>query len=74
MYAVTKFFRSRGRNAASRRRALDLAKSGTKLALKIVKEVSEALPPLKSVAAGLTVIIENAEVRDFSSVHVIALE
>jgi hypothetical protein len=43
----------------------DLAKSAAKLLLKILKEVSESLPPLKSVAAGLNILVENAEVRSF---------
>jgi hypothetical protein len=48
----------------SSQNALDLAKSTAKLALKTVKEVSDAFPPLKFVAAGLSLIVENAEVCD----------
>ena len=44
--------------------ALDLAKSAARLALKITKEVSDAFPPLKFVAAGLNIIVENVEVCD----------
>jgi hypothetical protein len=44
--------------------AKELAKSAAKLALKTVKEVSDAFPPLKFVAAGLSLIVENAEVCD----------
>jgi hypothetical protein len=36
--------------------------SAAKLALKTTKEISDVFPPLKFVAAGLNVIIENAEV------------
>jgi hypothetical protein len=42
--------------------AVELAKSAAKLSLKIVKEVSDAFPPLKFVAAGLDLIVENADV------------
>jgi hypothetical protein len=42
--------------------AIELAKSAAKLTLKTVKEVSDAFPPLKFVAAGLSLIVENAEV------------
>jgi hypothetical protein len=46
----------------SGRSAIELAKSAAKLSLKIVKEVSDAFPPLKFVAAGLNLIVENADV------------
>jgi hypothetical protein len=49
----------------SNQSAIELAKSAAKLALKTVKEVSDVFPPLKSVAAGLSLIVENAEVRDY---------
>jgi hypothetical protein len=45
--------------------AIDFAKSAAKLTLKTIKEVSDVFPPLKSVAAGLSLIVENAEVRDY---------
>jgi hypothetical protein len=48
----------------SSQNAIEVAKSAAKLALKTVKEVSDAFPPLKFVAAGLSLIVENAEVCD----------
>jgi len=37
--------------------------SAAKLALRTVKEASDAFPPLKSVAGGLCAILDNCEVR-----------
>ena len=37
--------------------------SAAKLFLRMVKETSDAFPPLKSVAGGLCAILENCEVR-----------
>ena len=51
--------------AVSGRNVSDIAKSAAKLVLTTVKEVSDALPPLKSVATALTLIVERAEVCVF---------
>jgi hypothetical protein len=40
---------------------MDVVKAVAKLALKTVNEVSDAFPPLKCVAAGLSLIVENVE-------------
>jgi hypothetical protein len=42
-----------------------MAKSAGKMALRMTREVSDAFPPLKSVATGLSLIVENVGVRDF---------
>jgi hypothetical protein len=47
--------------ATSSQRALDIAKSAGKLALKAVKELSDAFPPLQCVANALDFVIENVE-------------
>ena len=46
-----------------------LASSTAKLFLRGVKESADAFPPLKSVAGGLCYILDNCEVRFFSSMH-----
>lgn len=45
----------------SSRSVIDMAKSTGKLVLKAVVEVSDVFPPLKSVAAGLQLIVERIE-------------
>jgi hypothetical protein len=50
--------------AASNQRAIDIAKSAGKMALKVVKEFSDAFPPLQSVAKALDFVVENVEVCD----------
>ena len=42
---------------------MDFAKSGGKLVLKMIVEISDVFPPLKSAAAGLKLIAEFFEVR-----------
>ena len=44
------------------------ARATTKLAVHMVKETSDALPPLKSVMAGLSVILDHCEVRSTSHI------
>lgn len=44
-----------------------------KAILKTIVEVSDVFPPLKSVAAGLKVIVERTEVRRFS-LHLIPID
>ena len=39
----------------------------TKLAINLVKETSDGFPPLKSVAAGLSAVLDHCEVRSISS-------
>ena len=39
----------------------------TKLAINLVKESSDGFPPLKSVAAGLSAVLDHCEVRSTSS-------
>ena len=51
--------------AVSGRNVSDIVKSAAKLVLTTVKEVSDALPPLKSVATALTLIVEHVEVCVF---------
>ena len=38
----------------------------TKLAVNLVKETSDAFPPLKAVAAGLSAILDHCDVRSIS--------
>jgi hypothetical protein len=42
---------------------VEIAKSAGKLTLKALKELSDALPPLKSVASALDFIVTHVEVR-----------
>jgi hypothetical protein len=51
------------RTAKSGRGVWDATKSAVKLLLKAVGEVSDVLPPLKAVVAGLQLIIDQVEVR-----------
>jgi hypothetical protein len=47
----------------SRRSAMDWSKTLGRAILKTVVEVSDVFPPLKSVAAGMKVIVDRIEVR-----------
>ena len=49
--------------SASGRGVKEWAKIMGKTIIKTVQEVSDAFPPLKSVAAGVKMIVERAEVR-----------